>query len=302
MTDKKADYTMSFDTLTVDQMWDAVVKGCKGKWTTEVEFILGIFGTALSCNRFPIGESIEYGTTEYLRRIGVDARWLPSATRVDLCLHNVTGLSGISSKFCSTNKEVTLHNSQRTTATDKTLHPTFLFLVDEWWFLYPPTIKSLGINPDDYIKNTKDSIHLKLSILKKLKELKYPYYFVHKIKYDKGTCPQKATSELFYQLVKDYLDPETLPANKAYIQTKLDALITRRVTVSDYSAPANYASYTAKLLKEICEKRGLKLGKIKNKDDLVALLLEDDKTRVVATAAAAVTENVLTLVRHTNSV
>ena len=69
----------------------------------------------------------------------------------------------------------------------------------------------------------------------------------------------------------------------------------RRVKVSDYSAPADYASYTAKLLKEICEKRGLKGYKGKKKDVLIAILLEDDKTRVVATAAAAVTENVVTL-------
>ena len=287
---------MSFTPLAVDQMWDAVVKGDKTSWSEAVEFVLNTFGTALSCNRFAVGEVVEYATTEFLRSIGVDAVCLASEARIDVRVNNVAGVSGISSKLVTTGTHVVLSNSQRKTATDLTLHPTILFLEKEWWFLDPATIASHGVDYKPYIKNTGDSVQLSFKLLTELRTKGYPYRMDHKLNYDREACERKATSEVLFQMVKDLHHPDTDPVIKAYLRTKIDGLLCRRVKVSDYSTPADYASYTAKLLKEICEKRGLKGYKGKKKDVLIAMLLEDDKTRVVATAAAAVTENVVTVV------
>jgi len=169
---------MSFDTLTVGQMWDAVVKGCKCEWTALVERILNKFGAGLHCNRFTIGESIERKTVDFLRPLGIDADWLASAARYDIRIRNVTSLSGISCKFSSGEDKVTLNNARRMTTGKPVLHHTLLFLIDEWWFLDPPTIESLGIDTDPYLIDGGSSVDLDIkNLLPKLRELKYPYYF-----------------------------------------------------------------------------------------------------------------------------
>jgi hypothetical protein len=278
--------------MTLPQLWEAIAIGSKTEWSETVEFVLNTFGTALSCNRFAVGEVVEYATTEFLRSIGVDAVCLASVARIDVRVNNVAGVSGISSKLVTTGGHVVLSNSQRTTATDLTLHPTILFLEKEWWFLDPVTIVSLGVDYKPYIKNTGDSVQLSFKLLAELRTKGYPYRLEHTLKYDRGACERKATSEVLFQMVKDLHHPDTDPVIKAYLRTKIDGLLCRRVAVSDYSAPADYASYTAKLLKEICEKRGLKGYTSKKKDDLVAMLMKHDETKA-ATAAVAVAENVV---------
>jgi hypothetical protein len=218
----------------------------------------------------------------------VDAVCLASEARIDVRVNNVTGVSGISSKLVTTGGHVVLSNSQRTTATDLTLHPTILFLEKEWWFLDPDTIASLGVDYKPYIKNTGDSVQLSFKLLAELRTKAYPYRLEHKLNYDRDACERKATSEVLFQMVKDLHHPDTDPVIKAYLRTKIDGLLCRRVKVSDYSAPADYASYTAKLLKEICEKRGLKGYASKKKDDLVAMLTKHDETK-----ATAASENTL---------
>jgi hypothetical protein len=269
-------------------MWDAVVKGNKTSWSEAVEFVLNTFGTALSCNRFAVGEVVEYATTEFLRSIGVDAVCLASEARIDVRVNNVAGVSGISSKLVTTGTHVVLSNSQRKTATDLTLHPTILFLEKEWWFLDPATIASHGVDYKPYIKNTGDSVQLSFKLLGELKTKGYPYRLNYNLNYDREACERKATSEVLFQMVKDLHHPDTKPEIKAYLKTKIDGLLCRRVTVSDYSAPAEYASYTVKLLKEICKKRGLKGYSSKKSADLVAMLEKYDETKAVTAAPAAV--------------
>ena len=268
--------------MTLATMWETIEKGSKTSWSEPVEFVLNTFGTALSCNRFAVGEVVEYATTEFLRSIGIDAVCLASEARIDVRINNVTGVSGISSKLVTTGSHVILSNSQRKIATDLTLHPTLLFLTNEWWFLDPATIASLGVDIRPHIKSTGDSVHLSFKLLDELKEKGYPYRLNHLLKYDREACERKATSEVLFQLVKDLHHPDTDPAVKAYIKTKLDSLLSRRHTVGDYSAPADYAMYTVKLLKELCEKRGIKKSPNK-KEELVSILkkYDDEKTAVV---------------------
>jgi hypothetical protein len=229
-------HTMSItqEKISVEKFWKQVVEGNKTEWLHVVEYILNKFGTALSCNRFAVGEVIEFATKDYMINLGVDAKCVPSATRIDMVC-NIEGLDGISSKFVSsrgkdTKGHVVLHNAQRTTATDTTLHPTLLFLLDEWWFLEPKYIKQLGIEVSDHIKNTGDSVQLKFTLLPQLREKNYPYVLKQTISYDKESCPRKATSELTYKILKDLLSPKTDPIIKKYLEDLVMSIQSRRST------------------------------------------------------------------------
>ncbi len=281
---------MSFDTLTVDQMWDAVVKGDKTSWMTPIEHILNKFGATLHCNRFAIGETIEKVTVGFLRPLGIDAEWLASAARYDIIIRNVTSLSGISCKFSSGDDKVTLNNARRMTTGKPVLHHTLLFLIDEWWFLDPPTIELLGVDTTPYLIDGRSSVDLDIkNLLPKLRELKYPYYFKQKIEYNKKKCQHNSTSDLFYEILKDHLDPDTNPVIKAYLQKKFDSLLCRRVTISDHLAPGTYTEETVDDLKERCRKRGIKGFSKEKKDDLVAMLKEHDEKKVAAASKNVVT-------------
>lgn len=221
--------------ISVSDFWNSVMVAKKDSWLQIVEFMLNQFGTALHCNRFAVGEVIEYASRDLLGGLGVDVKCIPSAARIDMEVCNIEGITGISSKFVSTKgsdskSHVVLHNSQRTAATDTTLHPTLLFLMDEWWFLDPKLIKSLGIDVNQYIKNTSDSVHLKFTILDELRKKNYPYCLKQSISYNKEKCPRKATSELTYLILKDYLNPDTDETIRTYLKSLLMERLQKRAS------------------------------------------------------------------------
>jgi len=215
--------------LTIDQFWKAVSDGSKDRWKQVTEFILNQFGTNLSCNRFAVGEVIEDATGDFLKACNIAAECVPSEKRIDINITNVNTLIGLSSKFVSTGNHVILYNAQRSDVKDYNLSPTLLFLMNEWWFLYPPLIAELGINVKDYMNNTKDSLQLSFNLLNILRERNYPYHLDFNINYDKSTCLMKATSDLTYKIICDLHNPETPPAVRNYLQSLLDSIPSRRV-------------------------------------------------------------------------
>lgn len=219
--------------LTVEQFWDEIVKGSKTQWKQVTEFMLHQFGTALSCNRFAVGEVIEDATGDFLQACGIQANCVPSAKRIDIAVENVTNLTGLSSKFVSTGNHVILHNAQRKINTDFTVSPTLLFRMNEWWFLYPPLIAELGVDMKQHFKNTGDSLQLKFTILDELRKVNYPYHIEYSIYYDKSVARMKSVSDLTYTFVKDLHDPATPPAIREYLQKTLDAIPSRRVIANE---------------------------------------------------------------------
>jgi hypothetical protein len=217
--------------LTVKQFWNEIVSGSKTNWTQVTEFMLHQFGTALSCNRFAVGEVIENATGDFLRACGIKAECVPSAKRIDIDVKNVEGLCGLSSKFVSTGNHVILHNAQRTTNTDFTVSPTLLFLTNEWWFLYPPLIAELGIDIKTHFKDTGDSLQLKFTILEELRKKNYPYCMKFSINYNKSEALMKSVSDMTYAFVKDLHNPDTPPTIREYLQKTLDNIPSRRIVV-----------------------------------------------------------------------
>ena len=216
--------------LSIDDLWSFLVSNepARRTFNKRVEYILNQFGTALSCNRFAIGECIEYAATDLLNEIGIRAEAVSSEKRIDIRINNVAGLTAISSKYVSTGNHVILYNAQRTVATDMTLHPTLLFLANEWWLLIPSVIEKLGVSIKEYLKNTTDSVQLSFKMLASLRRLNYPYCLAHAIAYDKESCPKKATSEVLYRIVKDLLDPHLDPIIRQYLETQNNLLHCRK--------------------------------------------------------------------------
>jgi hypothetical protein len=217
----------------MDDLWSFLVSNepARRTFNKRVEYILNQFGTALSCNRFAIGECIEYAATDLLNEIGIRAEAVSSEKRIDIRINNVAGLTAISSKYVSTGNHVILYNAQRTVATDMTLHPTLLFLANEWWLLIPSVIEKLGVSIKEYLKNTTDSVQLSFKMLASLRRLNYPYCLAHAIAYDKESCPKKATSEVLYRIVKDLLDPHLDPIIRQYLETQNKLLHCRKASL-----------------------------------------------------------------------
>jgi hypothetical protein len=220
--------------MTIGEFWGRIVAGdaARRMFSRRVEYILNEFGTALSCNRFAIGECIEYAATDFFREIGVRADAVSSEKRVDILVRNVEGLTELSSKFVSTGKHVVIYNAQRTVATDMSLRPTLLFLMDEWWLLEPSKMDAMGVSAREFLKSTGDSVQLSFNLLSRLRLMNYPYCLPHTIRYDKQFCPRKATSEILYRLVNDLLDPQLDPVVREYIERRMRSLQCRNVNAS----------------------------------------------------------------------
>jgi hypothetical protein len=152
------------------------------------------YGTSLHCNRFPIGNCNEYGIADVVRKTGLTVEEHANAKRIDL---DVKEFRPFSIKYTS-GVEAILHNSQRKTNTDMTMHDTLIVTPSQWWFLAPSVIKEYGVDLTKYIKNNGDSLALKLSILTELKKVKYPHYFNFDISVDKSQCKHKEISRVIY--------------------------------------------------------------------------------------------------------
>jgi hypothetical protein len=219
--------------LTVAQFWKRVEEGPKDTWKTIIEIMLQQFGTALSCNRFGVGEVIEQATADYLKTCGIKADCVPSAKRIDIEVKNVESLPSLSCKFVSCGKDVVLHNSQRKTNTDFTVSPTLLFLTTEWWFLDPPRIAEHKIDIKNHLNNTGDSLQLKFTLLEELRKVDYPYHMKFIISYEKPKALMKSISDLTYKFIKDLYDPATPPATREYIRKTLEDIPSRRPVTED---------------------------------------------------------------------
>lgn len=153
------------------------------------------YGTTLHCNRFPIGNCNEYAIADVVRKTGLTVEEHSNAKRIDL---DVKEFRPFSIKYTSGGDAI-LHNSQRKTNTDLTMHDTLIVTPSQWWFLAPSVIKEYNIDLTKYIKNNGDSLVLKLSVLKDLQKMKYPYFFEFDISIDKKQCKHKEISRVLYE-------------------------------------------------------------------------------------------------------
>ena len=171
----------------------------KGEFKRVYQNLMLEFGTSLHCNRFPIGNCIEYAIVDLTKEIGFPVIGHQNAKRIDI---EIEGFGQFSIKY-SSGGNIKLHNSNNQSNKDISMCDTLLVTPTTWWFLRPQEIENIGISLNDYLKNTGDGLELKSSILTALKKKKYPFMFEFDISVDKSECKNREISRLIYDAIKE---------------------------------------------------------------------------------------------------
>ena len=171
----------------------------------RIEYLLYEFGTKEPCNRFDIGNSIEFIINEYITAAGFQTSELPNAKRFDVNVHDYKPLS-IKYSSCG---DITLHNSNSTVNKDMEMKDTILLTPEKIYLITNAELAKHQIDIQDYIQNTGDSLKLKRKIVKILHDKQYPFMHDIHINHYKKECKNRLCSKLFYQQVmKEYNDKQ----------------------------------------------------------------------------------------------
>lgn len=185
--------------ITVDELWDKIVKNIKNFNKDYIVYILDNYGTKEPCNRFDIGNCIEYEICNYFKSIGFTTKELPNAKRAD-CL--ITGFGLLSFKYSSSG-DITLHNSNSCINKDEKMIDTILLTTEKLYLINESLLKKIKINVDEYIQNKGDSLKLKRKLLTQLKKQNYKYQIDFKLNIDKSKCKNNLCSKVFYETTRN---------------------------------------------------------------------------------------------------
>ena len=185
------------------EIWDILMRHDITNLKKPIEYLLHEFGTSEPCNRFDVGNSIEFIICDYIESCGLQVNELPNAKRFDLDIPNYKKLS---IKYSSTG-DITLHNSNSCINTDMEMKDTILLTPDGLYLLTDEELKKNNINIADYIQNNGDSLKLKRKIIKELHKINYPYIYNIHIEHDKINCKNRLCSKVFYkEFMKEYTE------------------------------------------------------------------------------------------------
>lgn len=188
----------------IDGFWNTVRYGNKNQCKYQIEKILSIYGTKLYCNRFDVGNMIEYSIGDYFHLLGYHTVETPNCVRFDI---DVSDIGKFSIKYSSCG-DITLHNSNRHLNRDVSMQNTILITDTEWWLLLPEYIEQqFFIKIADFTKNHSDSLSLQRKILNVLKSNHYPYWFPFVLENDKKKCLNRPCSKDLYHMLFGTTNP-----------------------------------------------------------------------------------------------
>jgi len=168
------------------------------KFQNLIQYILLEFGTKQPCNRFDIGNSIEFELADIIKKCDLDVKELPNAKRIDICVNEHYKLS---IKYSSTGN-IKLHNSNNSSNKDMTMTDLLLLTSDNLYLITNDNINDLDIDITNYLQNTGDGLSLKRTILTELKKKNFEYMMPIDLNIDKSQCKNRLCSKLFLQQVK----------------------------------------------------------------------------------------------------
>jgi hypothetical protein len=175
-------------------LWNNISKCDIRKYITKIEYLLKEFGTKELCNRFDVGNTIEYILGDLIRSLGYKVEQLPNAKRIDLCIADKFKLSV---KYSSVG-DITLHNSNSCINQDENISDLLLLTPTRLYLITKSELSNLEIDIKKYIKNTGDSLKLRRSLLTKLEKINYPYIIGIELNIDKSKCKNRLCSQVFY--------------------------------------------------------------------------------------------------------
>tara|TARA_B110000261_G_C13020157_1_gene331807 strand:- start:16 stop:1110 length:1095 start_codon:yes stop_codon:yes gene_type:complete len=188
--------------IEIDILWDHITKGNIHNIEERIKYLLQEYGTSLPCNRFDIGNSIEFIIGDYIKSLGFTVIQEPNAKRIDLQINHSTfscNSCKLSIKYSSTG-DITLHNSNSCMNKDETMTDLILLTPTDLYLITNNNIKEVGIHLNDFLVNKGDSLKLKRSLITKLKINKdFKYKCSLDIEIVKSNCHNKSCAEVFYQ-------------------------------------------------------------------------------------------------------
>lgn len=186
-----------FDIVDDITFWGKIKISNLTELENKIKYLLTEYGTKLPCNRFDIGNSIEFILGDHIRNIGYFVEELPNSKRIDLCINNNYN---ISIKYSSIGN-ITLHNSNSCINKDCKLTDLLLLTPSNLYLLTNNNLKENNIDINQYLINSGDSLKLKRNILKELEKKHFQYQLKIDINIDKKLCKNKLCSKVFYNVV-----------------------------------------------------------------------------------------------------
>jgi hypothetical protein len=184
-------------------LWNIIKNTNFESLINKLEYLLNEFGTKEPCNRFDVGNVIEFIVSDFITENGLKVEELPNAKRIDLCINDSYPLS---IKYSSTG-DITLHNSNSCINKDIKMTDLLLLTLDGLFLITNKQLLIHNIDINNYLKNHGDSLKLKRTLLSVLKKENYPYYIKININIDKKKCKNRLTSKVFYkQFNNEYLE------------------------------------------------------------------------------------------------
>jgi hypothetical protein len=182
-------------------LWYNIYKSDKNKFIKQIRYLLIEFGTKEPCNRFDVGNTIEYIIGDLLKSIGYIITQLPNQRRIDIIIENKKKLS---IKYSSIGN-ITLHNTNGAINKDMNFTDMLLLTLDKLYLITNQELNKQNINIKNYLINTGDGLKLKRSLLTKFEKINYNFMMKIDLNIDKSQCKNRLCSQLFYEMfLKEY--------------------------------------------------------------------------------------------------
>ena len=186
--------------ITDEQFWQGFISSFDPcEFCKMIVYLFEEYGTAEACNRFDVGNTIEFIIADVLKGCGFKVLELPNAKRFDIEIVNYKKLS---IKYTNTGN-IKLHNSNGCINKDIEIKDTILLTSDKLYLISNDLLCKNNIDINDYIKNTHDGLQLKRKLLTKLNKENYRYMYDIDISYNKTQCKNRLCSKTFFSKFKE---------------------------------------------------------------------------------------------------
>ena len=186
--------------LSSDEFWTLFKDFDKIKFIKRCEYLFKTFGTTLRCNRFDIGNTIEFCISDLLSENGLKNETKPNDSRIDISIFNY---NDISIKF-SKKGNIKLHNSLGINR-DMIMRESIIITPNNIFLVSDELLRKYNLDLKKYLQSTGDGLCLRSKLLTELKKIKYKYMCDISINMFINKCEHKMCSELIYEKVKDII-------------------------------------------------------------------------------------------------
>lgn len=169
-------------------------------YINRIRYILIEYGTKLPCNRFDVGNSIEFLIADQIRKCDFTVESLPNNKRIDLLICEIK--LTLSIKYSSSGN-IKLHNSNNCINNDTQFTDMLLQTPTHLYFITINTLRKYAIDINDFLQNVGDGLILKRSLLTILHKKEYEYKL--NINITISECKNQSCAKVFYnKVMSDY--------------------------------------------------------------------------------------------------